>query len=60
MYAHGLILPVLALVAWSLVVWAWMVASRVAYMSRERISPQKAERTQHPARSSGSPTTTTT
>ena len=45
MYAHGLILPVLTLVAWSLVVWAWMVASRVAYMSRERISPQKAERT---------------
>jgi hypothetical protein len=45
MYAHGLILPVLTLVAWSLIVWLWMVLSRVAVMSRQRIDPQKAERT---------------
>jgi hypothetical protein len=45
MYDHGLILPVLVLVAWSLVVWAWMVTSRVSVMRREKIHPQKAQRT---------------
>jgi hypothetical protein len=43
--AHGLILPVLALVGWSIVVWIAMVLTRVATMRRERIHPQKAERT---------------
>jgi hypothetical protein len=45
MYGHGLVLPVLTLVAWSLVIWFWMVLTRVAVMRRERIHPQKAERT---------------
>ena len=45
MYEHGLILPVLALVAWSILVWLWMIASRAAVMSREKIHPQKAVRT---------------
>jgi hypothetical protein len=45
MYQHGLILPVLALVAWSIVVWLWMILGRVSAMRRERIHPQKAVRT---------------
>ena len=45
MYAHGLILPVLVLVAWSILVWLWMIASRVTVMRRDRIHPQKAVRT---------------
>jgi hypothetical protein len=45
MYQHGLILPVLALVAWSLVIWTWMVLDRVATMRREKVHPQKAVRT---------------
>ncbi len=45
MYDHGLILPVLALVAWSLVIWALMVTTRVAVMRRHKIHPQKAQRT---------------
>jgi hypothetical protein len=45
MYQHGLILPVLTLVAWSLVIWAWMIAWRYMVMRRERIHPQKAVRT---------------
>jgi hypothetical protein len=45
MYAHGLITPVLVLVAWSVLVWLWMIAGRVSVMRRERIHPQKAVRT---------------
>jgi hypothetical protein len=45
MYAHGLIMPVLVLVAWSVLVWLWMIAGRVSVMRRERIHPQKAVRT---------------
>jgi hypothetical protein len=45
MYEHGLILPVLALVAWSILVWLWMIMARAAVMTREKIHPQKAVRT---------------
>jgi hypothetical protein len=45
MYAHGLILPVLTLVAWSILIWLWMITARVAVMRREKIHPQKAQRT---------------
>ena len=45
MYEHGLILPVLTLVAWSLVIWLWMITARYLVMTRERIHPQKAQRT---------------
>jgi hypothetical protein len=45
MYAHGLILPVLVLVAWSILVWLWMIAGRVTVMRRDKIHPQKAVRT---------------
>ena len=45
MYAHGLILPVLVLVAWSILVWLWMIIGRATVMRREKIHPQKAVRT---------------
>ncbi len=45
MYEHGLILPVLTLVAWSILVWLWMIAGRASVMRREKIHPQKAVRT---------------
>ena len=36
------LLPVLALVAWTLVVWFWMYATRLPAMRRARIPPQEA------------------
>lgn len=32
MYAHGLITPVLALIAWTFVMWIWMYATRIPAM----------------------------
>jgi hypothetical protein len=40
MYAHGLILPVLALVAWTFVMWVWMYATRIPAIQRTKIDPQ--------------------
>ena len=40
--ASGILTPMLALVGWSLLVWAWMVYSRVTTMTRLKIHPQKA------------------
>jgi hypothetical protein len=34
--------PVLALVAWSLVMWLWMYATRIPAMQKAKIDPQKA------------------
>jgi hypothetical protein len=45
MYEHGLILPVLTLVAWSILVWLWMITARATIMQRDKIHPQKAVRT---------------
>jgi hypothetical protein len=41
MYDHGLILPVLALVGWTFVMWVWMYATRVPAMRRANIDPQE-------------------
>lgn len=41
MYQHGLILPVLALVAWTFVMWVWMYATRIPAIQRSKIDPQK-------------------
>jgi hypothetical protein len=43
MYAHGLIAPVLALVAWTFVMWLWMYAARIPAMQKARIDLQAAE-----------------
>ena len=42
---HGLILPILALVLWTLVIWIWMYATRIPAMQRANIDPQEAART---------------
>ena len=34
--------PVLALVVWTLIVWAWLYATRVPAMQKAKIHPQKA------------------
>lgn len=45
LYAHGLILPALALIIWSLVVWAWMVPTRLAAMSAAKLRPSEGAHT---------------
>lgn len=41
----SLIAPVMALVVWTLVIWAWMYATRIPAMQRAGIDPQGAART---------------
>lgn len=41
MYEHGMIAPVMALVLWSLLVWAWMYATRIPAMRKAKVEPQK-------------------
>lgn len=45
MYEHGLILPVLALIAWTFVMWLWMYATRIPAMQAAKIDPQEMART---------------
>lgn len=42
MYSNGMLAPVLALVLWSLVVWAWMYARRIPAMRKAGVDPQQA------------------
>ncbi len=44
MYQHGLIAPVLALVAWTFVMWVWLYATRIPAMRKANINPQDAAR----------------
>ncbi|MFZ0266813.1 MAPEG family protein [Caulobacter sp.] len=39
---HTLIAPVMALVAWSLLIWLWMYVRRIPAMSKAGIKPQDA------------------
>jgi hypothetical protein len=41
----ALLLPVATLVAWSLVMWIWMVATRIPAMRAAKMHPQKAKHT---------------
>jgi hypothetical protein len=41
----GFIGPVVVLVLWTLVVWAWMLATRVPAMQKANVDPQSAVRT---------------
>ena len=43
MYEHGLITPVVVLVAWSLIIWIWMYATRMPAMTQAKIKPQEAK-----------------
>ena len=59
------LVPVLALVAWTLVMWAWMYATRIPAMRAAGIDPQEAAycdalAQRLPPRCAGWPTTTTT
>ncbi|MFT3729793.1 MAG: MAPEG family protein [Terricaulis sp.] len=39
MYEHGLLTPVVALAAWSLIMLIWLYATRIPAMSRAKIKP---------------------
>jgi hypothetical protein len=39
---HSILVPVLALVVWSLIVWIWMYATRIPAMTASKIDPQMA------------------
>tara|TARA_R110001599_G_scaffold101204_2_gene259018 strand:- start:73 stop:534 length:462 start_codon:yes stop_codon:yes gene_type:complete len=39
---HPMLLPVAVLAAWSLVMWIWMLATRVPAMGKARMHPEKA------------------
>jgi hypothetical protein len=41
MYTNGLLAPMVALIAWSLVMWAWLYATRIPAMRRLKLSPQR-------------------
>lgn len=46
MYEHGLIAPVVALAAWSLIMLLWLYATRIPAMSRAKIRPGAATKAQ--------------
>jgi hypothetical protein len=48
MYAHGMVAPVLALVAWTFVMWVWMYATRIPAMRRAHIDVAELSRTGAP------------
>lgn len=39
MLAHGLLPPMIALIAWTLVMWVWLYATRLPAMVRLRVPP---------------------
>lgn len=45
MYEHGLILPVLALVAWTFVMWMWMYVTRIPAMQEAKVDLAEMSRT---------------
>ncbi|HEX7038219.1 MAG TPA: MAPEG family protein [Pseudomonadales bacterium] len=48
MYDHGMIPPVLALVAWTFVMWVWMYATRIPAMRRLNVDVEELGRTGKP------------
>jgi len=42
-FTDTILTPVLALVAWSLIVWVWMYATRIPAMQKAKIDPQEAK-----------------
>ncbi len=50
---HAILTPALALISWTLVVWAWMYATRIPAMQKAKIDPQSAI---HPGSLSALPT----
>lgn len=48
MLAHGMLLPIIALVGWTFVMWFWMYATRIPAMQRARIDMEELSRTGAP------------
>ena len=48
MYSHGLVLPILALIAWTFVMWLWMYATRIPAMRKAQINLGEISRTGAP------------
>ena len=48
MYEHGMMTPVLALVAWTFVMWIWMYATRIPAMQKANIDVAELGRTGAP------------
>jgi hypothetical protein len=46
MYEHGMITPVVALIAWSLVMLIWLYATRIPAMSKAKVKPGEATKAQ--------------
>jgi hypothetical protein len=46
MYEHGMIAPVVALVAWSLLMLLWLYATRIPAMSKAKVRPGEATKAQ--------------
>jgi len=46
MYEHGMITPVVALVAWSLLMLLWLYATRIPAMSKAKVKPGEATKAQ--------------
>ena len=46
---HAMLLPVAVLAAWSLVMWIWMLATRVPAMQKAQMHPEKAKHTRSDA-----------
>jgi hypothetical protein len=46
MYEHGMIAPVVALVIWSLIMLIWLYATRIPAMSKAKIKPGEANKSQ--------------
>lgn len=42
---QAILLPAAVLVAWTLVIWVWMLATRVPAMQKARLHPEKAKHT---------------
>jgi hypothetical protein len=52
MYEHGMITPVVALIAWSLLMLIWLYATRIPAMSKAKVKPGAATKSQMEALSS--------
>ncbi|QGZ94547.1 MAPEG family protein [Terricaulis silvestris] len=52
MYEHGMITPVVALIAWSLLMLLWLYATRIPAMSKAKVKPGEATKAQMEALSS--------
>ncbi len=46
MYEHGMITPVVALVIWSLIMLIWLYATRIPAMSKAKVKPGEATKSQ--------------